>query len=345
MGISLKVFIMPKTGLIQLYTSNSKQINFATFGLALRASGQNFRTLITCFKSFELLDGMDIASTFLDSMVIDKSAIEKTNIEEKILCSYNKAAHETLKGNFDVVILDGVIPLINQDLIGIKDILKLINEKPDNVELVLSGSGAPEVIIEKADLVTEMVVKSHIHTSKKENVHGNQGTIEVVTGNGKGKTTYCLGKAMLTSCLGTRSSILQFIKSPKPYGEVKAIDRFPFLEIKSMGEGFLNLYSNSPKKKHVEAARRAWKECLKVIFSLKYGLVVLDEINNAIHYGLVNPEKVLELLSLKPENIDLILSGRNAHPEVMDAATTVIEMKEIKHPFNKGIKARLGIEF
>ncbi len=341
---------MLRTGLIQVYTSNSNQINFATFGLALRASGHNLRTLITCFRSFELIDGVNMASTFLDSMVIDKSAIERTNIEEKVikdkvLYSFNKAVHETLKGNFDIVILDGVIPFINQDLIGLKDILKLINEKPNNVELVLSGSGAPKDIIKEADLVTEMVVKSHIHTSKKESFPEDQGNIEVITGNGKGKTTYCLGKAMLTSCLGTRSRILQFIKSPKPYGEVKAIKRFPLLEISSMGEGFLDLHPNSSKKKHVDAARRAWKECLKEIFSLKYGLVVLDEIDNAIHYGLVNPERVREMLFLKPEKLNLILSGRNAHSEVMDAATTVIEMKEIKHPFTKGIKARMGIEF
>jgi cob(I)alamin adenosyltransferase len=296
------------------------------------------------------LDGINIASTFLDSMVIDNSAIERTNIEEKVikdkvLYSFNKAVQATLEGNFDIVILDGVIPFINQDLIGLKDILKLINEKPNNVELVLSGSGAPKDIIKEADLVTEMVVKSHIHTSKKESFPEDQGNIEVITGNGKGKTTYCLGKAMLTSCLGTRSRILQFIKSPKPYGEVKAIKRFPLLEISSMGEGFLDLHSNSSKKKHVDAARRAWKECLKEIFSLKYGLVVLDEIDNAIHYGLVNPERVREMLFLKPEKLNLILSGRNAHSEVMDAATTVIEMKEIKHPFTKGIKARMGIEF
>jgi len=341
---------MLKTGLIQVYTSNSNKINFATFGLALRASGQNLRTLITCFGSFKLLDGVNIASTLLDSMIIDNSAIEGIKIGEKVikdkvLFSFNKAVQATLEGNFDVVILEGVIPLINQDLICLKDIIKLINEKPNNVELVLSGSGAPEDIIKEADLVTEMVVQNHARASKKENIPEDQGTIEVITGNGKGKTTYCLGKAMLKSCLGTRSRILQFIKSPKPYGEVKAIGRFPLLEISSMGEGFLDLDSKSSKKKHVDAARRAWRECLKEIFSLKYGLVVLDEINNAVHYGLVNPKRVQEMLFLKPERINLILSGRNAHPGVMDAATTVIEMKEIKHPFTKGIKARMGIEF
>ncbi len=341
---------MLKTGLIQVYSNNSTLINFATFGLALRASGHNLHTLITCFRSFELMDGVNKASTFLDSMIINNSAIERTFIGEKVmkdkaLYSFNKAVNATLKGNVDIVILDGVISLIDNGLIDLKDILTLIKKKPNNVELVLSGSGVPEDIIEEADLVTEMVVQSHASSSEKENVPEDQGSIEVITGNGKGKTTYCLGKSMLTSCIGIRSRILQFIKSPRPYGEVKAIKRLPFLEIISIGEGFLDLHSSGSKKKHVDAARRAWKECLKEIFSLKYGLIVLDEINNAINYGLLSPARVRDMLFIKPEKLNLLLSGRNAHPEVMDAATTVIEMKEIKHPFSKGIKARKGIEF
>jgi cob(I)alamin adenosyltransferase len=172
-----------------------------------------------------------------------------------------------------------------------------------------------------------------------------EGAVEVVTGNGKGKTTYCLGKAMLTSCLGIRCTFLQFIKSPQPYGEIAAIQTFPNMDIKTMGEGFLRLDSPVQEKRHVEAARRAWEECLREIFSLKYGLVVMDEINTAAHYGLVSPNRLRELLFLKPRNLHLILSGRNANPEVMNAASAVIEMKEVKHPYHKGIKARRGIEY
>ncbi|MBW1703786.1 MAG: cob(I)yrinic acid a,c-diamide adenosyltransferase [Deltaproteobacteria bacterium] len=325
---------MLKKGLIEVYTGTSEQINFAPFGLAVRASGHKFRTLITCFEPHELLDGAIRASSFLDTMFIDHSDIGKAPE------AFQKARQAALAGDYDIVVLSHIIPLINQGIIGLDHVLSLMEKKSENVELVLSGSGAPQDIIEKADLVTEMVV-----SGPEEMVSENKGTIEVITGNGKGKTTYCFGRAVLESSLGTRSSIVQFIKSPKSYGEVKATRKLPNLEIMSMGEGFLDFDSNGPKKKHIDAAGRAWEECLKEVFSLKYGLIVLDEIDNATYYGLVNPERVREMLFLKPRNLHLLLSGRNAHSKVMAAATTVIEMKEIKHPFNKGIKARKGIEF
>lgn len=325
---------MLKKGLIQVYTGSSEQINFAPFGLAVRASGHKFRTLITCFEPHELLDGAISAASYLDTMIIEHSGIDKAPD------AFQKARQAALAGDYDIVVLSHIIPLINQGVIGLDHVLALMEDKPENVELVLSGSGAPQDIIEKADLLTEMVVSGPQETSIE-----NKGTIEVITGNGKGKTTYCFGRAVLESCLGTRSSMVQFIKSPKPYGEVKALRKLPNLKIMSMGEGFLDLDSSGPKKKHMDAAGRAWEECLKEVFSLQYGLIVLDEIDNATHYGLINPERVRDMLLLKPRDLHLLLSGRNAHSKVMAAATTVIEMKEIKHPFKKGIKARKGIEF
>jgi cob(I)alamin adenosyltransferase len=325
---------MLKKGLIQVYTGSSEQINFAPFGLAVRASGHKFRTLLTCFEPHELLEGAISAASYLDTMIIEHSDIDKAPD------AFQKARQAALAGDYDIVVLSHIIPLINQEVIGLDHVLSLMEKKPENVELVLSGSNAPQDIIEKADLVTEMVV-----SGPEEMVSENKGAIEVITGNGKGKTTYCLGKAVLKSCMGTRSSMVQFIKSPKAYGEVKAIGKLPNLEIMSMGEGFLDLDSSGPKKKHMDAAGRAWEECLREVFSLKYGLIVLDEIDNATHYGLINPERVRDMLVLKPRDLHLLLSGRNAHSKVMEAATTVIEMREIKHPFSKGINARKGIEF
>jgi cob(I)alamin adenosyltransferase len=210
--------------------------------------------------------------------------------------------------------------------------------------LVLTGNEVSHELVERADLVTEVTTYPP-ENSAGENDHDFLHPTEVVTGNGKGKTTYCLGKAMLMSSMAIRTLILQFVKSPKAYGEVKAAEKLPHLEIKTMGEGFLNRQGAASNKKHVEAARRAWEECLKETFSLEYRLVVLDEINVATHYGLVNPERVREMLSMKPKKLHLILSGRNAHPEVARAASSVVEMREIKHPYKKGIKARRGIEF
>ena len=203
----------------------------------------------------------------------------------------------------------------------------------------------PESVIDKADLVTDLELHSISYDQKNGDGPGTQGSIEVVTGNGKGKTTYCLGKSMLYSSIGIRCAFLQFIKSPQPYGEVKAIQMFPNIDIKTMGEGFLGHHLHGHEKRHIEAARRAWEKCLREIFSLKYGMIVMDELNTATFHGLVNPDRVRELLFLKPQNLHLMLSGRNAHAEVMAAASTVIEMREVKHPYRKGIKARKGIEF
>ena len=305
--------MMLKKGLIQVYTSTSEQINFAPFGLAVRASGHEFRTLITCFAPHELMDGGISASSFFETMVIEHSDTDKAPD------AFQKARQAALSGDYDIVVLNGIFPFMNQDLIDLNDVLSLMEDKPENTEMVLSGPGAPQDIIEKADLVTEMVVSGH-----EERGGENKGAIEVITGNGKGKTTYCLGKAVLQSCMGNRSSIVQFIKSPKAYGEVKAIGKLPNLGIMSMGEGFLDLDSTGSNKKHIEAAGRAWEECLKEVFSLKYGLIVLDEIDIAIHYGLINPERVRDMLLLKPRDLHLLLSGRNAHSKVMAAATTVI---------------------
>ncbi len=230
-------------------------------------------------------------------------------------------------------------------IINVDDVLTLMRDKPSNVELVLTDPGVPAAVIDKADLVTELEL--HPIASGQKDGAGpiNQRSIEVVTGNGKGKTTNCLGKSMLYSSIGIRCAFLQFIKSPQLYGEVKAIEMFLNIDIKTMGERFLGYHPHGHQKGHIEAAMRAWEKCLREVFSPKYGLIVMDELNTATFHGLVNPDRVRELLFLKPQNLHLMLSGRNAHAEVMAAASSVIEMIEVKHPYRKGIKARRGIEF
>ncbi len=343
---------MLEKGLIQVYTSESDQMNFAPIGLSLRAAGHGLRTLITNFTSDELLEGLSFASQFLQpNLVIENSGTQQTlpgrdetnntSLETEV---FQRTLEAIFSGDFHIVVLNGVHRVLDQGLLSSQDILKLMRQKPGNLELILSGKGLSDQIIERADLVTEMVViKGPKRT--KETRPGDNGTVDVITGPGKGKTTYCLGKAMLMSSMGIPSVVFQTIKSPKLYGEVRAIQRLPFLEIKSMGKGFLHKHSAGLEKKHIDAAKAAWALLLKKIFSLEYRLVVLDEINVATHYGLINFHRVREMLFLKPDNLHLLLSGRHAHPEVTEAATNVIEMREIKHPFRKGIKARKGIEF
>ncbi|MCP4666126.1 MAG: hypothetical protein GY849_07145 [Deltaproteobacteria bacterium] len=345
---------MLKKGLIQIYTGNSDHTNFAPMGLSLRAAGHNLRTHMTCFLPHPWMAGAKVASSLLrPNLVIEHTKIEKIpGIDKlgkleanKINQSFERTTKALLSKEFDIVILNGIHQMLNHGLISQDHILELMHNKPDHVELVLAGPGASEELMDKAHLVTEMVC----HTEQEG--HENDGDLErkapteVVMGNGKGKTTYCLGKAMLMSCMNIRSAFLQFIKSPRAYGEVKAIQKLPCLEIDTMGQGFLNMDSAQSNRKHRDAAKRTWEECLREIFSLKYGLIVLDEINIATYYGLVNAERIREMLFLKPRELYLILSGRNAHLEVRGGATSVIEMREIKHPFHKGMKARKGIEF
>jgi cob(I)alamin adenosyltransferase len=342
---------MRRNGLIQVYTGISEETNFAPFGLGLRAAGHNFRTLITCFTPHGLMEACPVASSLLKpNLLIDHSAIEGIPIRGKpirddVLNALKKSARTILEGDFDIVVLNGILQLMSQGVVTLEDILPLMEEKPARVELVLSGAGMSKEVMERADLVTEMIVNRREPEGKKKNAHEEVGTVEVITGGGKGKTTYCLGKALLTSCREVPSFILQVIKSPKAYGEVMAIERLPFLQIKSMGKGFLNGHGTDFDKNHIKAAREAWEYWLRKIYSLRYGLLVLDEINIATYYGLIRSERVHEMIFLKPEKLNLLLSGRQAHPDVARSASTVIEMKEIKHPFRDGVKARKGIEF
>jgi len=342
---------MPKNGLTQVYyTKSAGEINFAPFGLSLRAVGQGFRVLIFCFVPFELMQGALVASELLKpNLVIEPFEFKKSTSQREgaktSLHRFQKAGQVIKKGIFDMVILEGILSLMHKGQIPIEELIELIKQKPPAVELVLTGLGAPIEIIGKADLVTEMALTAPKKAPDEQGKLDKLDSVEVITGDGKGKTTYCIGKAALASCMNNHCVILQFIKSPLPYGEIKAASRFPNLSINTLGKGFLNMDGKGIEEKHLNAAEYAWNIALGEISSRRHALLALDEINIAIHHGLIKISQVKEMLDIKPKGLQLLLSGRNANPEVMKAATTVIEMKEIKHPFNKGIKARKGIEF
>lgn len=173
-----------------------------------------------------------------------------------------------------------------------------------------------------------------------------KGLIIINTGDGKGKTTAALGTAMRAAGHGMKVLILQFIKSGNGYGEIKFIEKIPNIEIRSMGEGFVYHRKNgSDMQKHQAAANNAWEMVKAEVKSEKWDMIVLDEINYAIKYGLIAVEEVEKLLDTKPEKLNLILTGRDAQESLIDRADTVSEMKVIKHAYQKGIKAKKGIEF
>jgi len=345
---------MLKQGLVQVYTGKTGQINLSHIGLSLRATGQNLKTFIMGFVPHPFVDTEDRALSFLKPhVVVERLQLEHVAFDENLHRSDRDTINTAIKhiqeiissSTFDIIILEDINHLVDMGIIPVSTVINLIEKKPANVELVVTGRNAKPEIIEQADLVTEMVEhKKEGGSWKIDGSNQEEGCIGVITGNGKGKTTYCLGRAMFFAANGIRSSVLQFIKSPKAYGEVIAIKKFPNLEIKTMGEGFI-FESSKQSKKHLEAARAAWEASLREIFSLKDRLVILDEINIATHLGLVHPDRVREMMFLKPKDLHLILSGRNAHPEMEEHASAVFEMREIKHPFHKGIQARRGIEY
>lgn len=182
-----------------------------------------------------------------------------------------------------------------------------------------------------------------------ENLHKKQrhGLILVHTGDGKGKTTAGLGLALRAWGSGLRVLILQFIKGGWKYGELEAIERLGRLDgriaIQPLGLGLMR--QNEDREKHIRAAREALKMAEAALTSGGYDLVILDEINYAVKFGLITIEEVMELLDRKPEELHVLLTGRDAPAELIERADLVTEMKLIKHPYQQGVKAQPGIEF
>ena len=167
------------------------------------------------------------------------------------------------------------------------------------------------------------------------------GLVIVHTGNGKGKTTAALGLAIRAFGAGLKVLILQFIKGRKHSGELTALEILG-VEVRQLGLGFITKENFAEQKK---SARTALDLARKEILSGAWDLIILDEINYAVKFGLLGAEDILELIKIRPPQLHLIFTGRDALPELVDKADLVTEMKLIKHPFQKGIAAQSGIEF
>ena len=174
-----------------------------------------------------------------------------------------------------------------------------------------------------------------------------RGLIIVHTGPGKGKTTAALGTAFRAVGQGLRVLMVQFIKGSWHYGELDAAKMLgeARLEIVPMGRGFVKIGAEKPDPEDVRLVEEAWKFGDTKIRSGEYDMVILDEINYAISYKMLDPVAVVEALKQKPEMVHVILTGRNAHPSIVEFADLVTEMREVKHPYQKGIMAQRGIEY
>ena len=168
--------------------------------------------------------------------------------------------------------------------------------------------------------------------------------VQVYTGDGKGKTTAALGLALRAVGHGRRVTMIQFMKGPEPTGELMAAQKLaPLLTIKPMGrKGFI--HKDNPDPEDQLLARKALEYAEEIMLGQSIDLLILDEINVAMAFGLLPVEAVLELIDLKPDSMEMVLTGRYADPRILEKADLITEMKNQKHYFSDGVPDRVGIE-
>ena len=176
---------------------------------------------------------------------------------------------------------------------------------------------------------------------------GENGLIIVYTGKGKGKTTAALGIALRAVGYNYKICMIQFIKGSWHYGEMTSSKRLePEFELTAVGKGFVGIIDDkSPRDEHEKIAQEALQISREKIGNEKYDIIILDEINYAINLGLIKIEDVLDLIKSKPQKLNLVLTGNHVRNEIIEIADLVTEMREIKHPFKSGVKAKKGIDF
>jgi cob(I)alamin adenosyltransferase len=169
-----------------------------------------------------------------------------------------------------------------------------------------------------------------------------KGYIQVYTGNGKGKTTAAIGLSLRAAGAGLKVFIAQFIKMGE-YSEIKALERFADkITLEQFGKG--RFIKGKPSLSDINNARKGLDKVKSILSSGKYDVVIMEEVNVAVKLGLLSPQDLLEVMVTKPANVELVLTGRDADPKIIEQADLVTEMREIKHYFQKGVAARIGIE-
>jgi cob(I)alamin adenosyltransferase len=171
-----------------------------------------------------------------------------------------------------------------------------------------------------------------------------KGLVEIFTGEGKGKTSAALGAIIRALGHGFHVYIVFFMKGDFPYGEQKVLCQFPNCTVEKFGfQEFVDPSNVKPEEK--EEAKKALEAARKAMLSLKYDVVILDEVNVAAAWKLIDVSDVIRLIKEKPEKVELILTGRYADKKVIELADLVTDMVKVKHPFDKGILSRKGIEY
>jgi len=173
---------------------------------------------------------------------------------------------------------------------------------------------------------------------------GSKGLVEIYTGNGKGKTTSALGLAMRASGQGARVVIIQFMKSGEGYGELKSIAKLDGITLISTGHPGFTLRGEE-KPEDFSEAERGLDLARRYAEPGACDMLILDEMNVALDRGLLKTEEVVSFIKNKPEDLELVITGRAAKQEIIEAADLVSEIMEVRHPYHKGIEARRGVEY
>lgn len=207
----------------------------------------------------------------------------------------------------------------------------------------------------KQDAFTHMAflglqaLKSTANVTFKGDPKKDKGYIQVYTGDGKGKTTAAMGLSLRALGQGKTVSITMFAKGGNNYGEIKAFNKLApelrnNLTINQAGLDRI-VYSSNQNEEDKKIMQEGWEKAKKTINEGKTDVVVLDEINIAMDLNLIDENDVLQTLKNKPENVEVVLTGRNAHQKIIDAADLVSDIRPVKHYWNKGVPAREGIEY
>jgi cob(I)alamin adenosyltransferase len=177
----------------------------------------------------------------------------------------------------------------------------------------------------------------------EENIRRELGLVQIYTGNGKGKTTAALGLSLRAAGRGLNVLFLQFLKPDAGYGEQMACAKLDSITMISMGLD--HFVGSKPKDEDIRMAHEALKKSEELIGTGKYDIAVLDEAMNAVRLGLITSQELIDSLNKRPKNVEIVLTGRGLTPELEEYADLVTEMKLIKHPMDKGVDARKGIEY
>jgi len=168
-----------------------------------------------------------------------------------------------------------------------------------------------------------------------------QGHVQIYTGNGKGKTTASLGLALRAFGAGLKVYIGQFLKQGD-YSEIKALSRFENITIEQYGPG--NFIMGTPSKEDIAAGARGYTKLCEILKQNNHDLVIAEEANVAVMLNLITEKELLALIDMKPDNVELVITGRGATKKVIEKADLVTDIKEIKHYYKQGVAARVGIE-